>query len=665
MKRTLVLVLMVLAVASMALAQSPRKVLIQDFTGWSCIPCAQHFPVLRHYLADPQYASTVAVLSYHTDWQGYLDIMGMTNPACDFWFNRYAINMMPKYYFNGVPLSFNGEADTVAIQAYMDKLSGAISPITLTLATTRTKGHLHIHEEISTIQSLHGKMLRTEVGENYHYYAKTGLNGEHDFYWIARAMLPDTNSVALDLDSGIVKQFDLDYVIPDFVTDSALYAVAFVQNDTTHEVLQSATTNSMQLRAAQIPTFVMARQGSAQKSLELLNPNPTRANVTIDPDSNDDHFDPHWTVVCPRPFSIPANSSIAVPLTIQSPSYTSTGRVAFSIKTSFDALPPQTQIGRVNVRTDANSAFYRVVEDYYLGRDASNEFFLRNLSRFPQCDHLLSFSYPESRDTAMEFPPQDFPVSVMCVDDGIDCAYTNVDSSVSRIIAAGGRMLLMAPVENTGNIASMHSAPLVQLGVADTAAARCNQMEVVGLPGDIADGIDVTMSPRFTATGVIDEFRIAPGSLAKPILFDKTYEGQNIFCGLRAEFPNGARFVYVTPEIYTMSQPTADTLFVRLMQWLLAGTTSAEVKGTRSTESDIEIYPNPAQTQVRISAPTARNIRIRNLLGVTVAERRNAESWIWDCTATEGLALPKGAYFVEAEDQASGRVIMKPLLVTR
>jgi hypothetical protein len=73
--------------------------------------------------------------------------------------------------------------------------------------------------------------------------ASAGNNGEKDFYYLARKMLPDATGTILNMEAGETQSFSFNFNVDPSFTDD-LYAVAFIQDDATKEILQGNWTKN-------------------------------------------------------------------------------------------------------------------------------------------------------------------------------------------------------------------------------------------------------------------------------------------------------------------------------------------------------------------------------------------------------------------------------------
>ena len=200
-------------------AQSPRMSLIEEGTNASCGPCATHNPTFEKYLVKPHVASRVIPLIYHSSWPGR-DVMYSANTVMHTGriVGYYAINGVPTITVNGkFPTRVTGgwdgtPSDTIAINNSLATATG-MSPLTITVSEVQTGADVAVTVDVHSSEAMPNKKLHIAVVEGHHYYANAGTNGEKDFYYIARKMLPDHLGTSLTLGIGETKTFNQSFTV--------------------------------------------------------------------------------------------------------------------------------------------------------------------------------------------------------------------------------------------------------------------------------------------------------------------------------------------------------------------------------------------------------------------------------------------------------------------
>jgi hypothetical protein len=134
--------------------------------------------------------------------------------------------------YNGAP------GDTAALTAKLDSIAGT-SPISIAIDFHNFGSNGNVKVTVSSETAISSKKLRIVITEKFHHYDKPGTNGEEDFENVARTMLPDHNGTTFSIAANGSKEFSFNFNVTSEVNPE-LYAIAFVQDDQTQEVLQAA-----------------------------------------------------------------------------------------------------------------------------------------------------------------------------------------------------------------------------------------------------------------------------------------------------------------------------------------------------------------------------------------------------------------------------------------
>lgn len=250
MKRILLSALSLLFIGAGAFVygQSARTVLVQHFTQASCVPCASNNPILEGTLNNNA-ANTVAI-KHQVSWPGF-----------DAMYNAYPSgpNAMVNYYnFNAVPQTVlggtagPGAPNTVVTNATIAARAAVPSPFDITLNAYLDPATqvVSVTMESTCSQAVSGN-LRAHIAVVEKHLTSVeepgGTNGETDFHNVLRQFLPNTNGTTL-ASSFTVGQTAIVNETWDFsngrVSDYCdLAIVAYIQNNSTKEVHQAATTD--------------------------------------------------------------------------------------------------------------------------------------------------------------------------------------------------------------------------------------------------------------------------------------------------------------------------------------------------------------------------------------------------------------------------------------
>lgn len=190
---------------SIAFSQTQRLVLAEEFTQASCPPCASHNPPY-HALLDANPTKIIG-LTYQVNWPG-TDPMNLENPT-------QVATRVSYYGVSGVPHGIIDGSDIVndcgywtgaplcLSQADINAAYAVPSPFTLASSHTISADYdsIFITVTITAAQAFTAvSLLRAHVAiieREIHFTSPPGNNGETDFPWVMRRMLPTQNGTTL------------------------------------------------------------------------------------------------------------------------------------------------------------------------------------------------------------------------------------------------------------------------------------------------------------------------------------------------------------------------------------------------------------------------------------------------------------------------------------
>ena len=241
---------MAMAVATLSLGQSQRLCLLEEYTQASCPPCATLNPALNAILASN--TSKVVSIKYQTNWPGVDPMNSQTQTWVGPRVTYYGITGVPNICFDGNVLQ--KASPTTLTQSVIDSRYATTSPFDLEVAHqyNSTFDSIAITIEITATQAASGTLvLQTAlVEEEVLFCTPPGSNGEKDFYGVMRQMLPSATGTALanSWTAGTSQTVTFNVAVPSYVYDKKqLAVVAFIQNNTNKEVLQSGLSSPLPL----------------------------------------------------------------------------------------------------------------------------------------------------------------------------------------------------------------------------------------------------------------------------------------------------------------------------------------------------------------------------------------------------------------------------------
>lgn len=242
-----VLAIIIAGAGMVATAQSTRTVLVQHFTQASCGPCAGQNPILRSTI-DAN-SGIVNVITHQVSWPG-VDPMNAVYPAGpENMRNYYGVTGVPNSVLDGT--SGPGAPNTIVTTSTLTSRAAVSSPFDISLSATLdiSTGILSVTMDNTASASVSGTLkAHIAVTENTVSYAEAGspggTNGETMYFDVLRQYLPNTNGTTLASSFSIgqnqVVNETWDFTGGEVADQCDLSVVAFIQNNTTKEVLQSA-----------------------------------------------------------------------------------------------------------------------------------------------------------------------------------------------------------------------------------------------------------------------------------------------------------------------------------------------------------------------------------------------------------------------------------------
>lgn len=238
MKKISTFLIATAAFCTLAVAQSQRVVLVEEFTQASCGPCASQNPALNATLAANP--TKVVSVKYQTDWPGY-DPMNEHNPAeVDTRVSYYGVTGVPNVRMDGTAAT---GAPSVITQAAIDTryAVGAPCTIALTHSLSSDLSKINVSANITATADIPaGATLHVVVIEKAINFATApGSNGEKDFYSVMKKMLPDAAGTTLPaISNGMSQPYSFSWDLKNIYDMNQLAVVAFIQ-ESNKNVLQA------------------------------------------------------------------------------------------------------------------------------------------------------------------------------------------------------------------------------------------------------------------------------------------------------------------------------------------------------------------------------------------------------------------------------------------
>ena len=216
-----------------------RVVLLEDFSNTGCIPCVAADSIVTEFVAF--YGSgRLVVIQYHISYPYpldpfYLAAMQQNNARSSY----YGVGPIPLVVLDGLlsPVATDGSAVQQAIE---DRLA-VESLVELRTWNDIVGSSGQVGAEIICPSEPPAGSLRLHLvvlESNILYDASNGLD---HFDNIMRVMLPDASGISISLTADDTLNFNQDYTVdPDWAVEN-LSVVAFIQDESTREIIQAAS----------------------------------------------------------------------------------------------------------------------------------------------------------------------------------------------------------------------------------------------------------------------------------------------------------------------------------------------------------------------------------------------------------------------------------------
>ncbi len=622
-----------------ATADSPRKVLFQHFTSASCGPCAASAPAYYGYLKSN--LDKVIPISFHGNFNQ--DIMeDHYGAAAAAYAQKYAITGVPTLVISGNKYK-GAPAPPTGYTNIVNQLASENSPFTINI----TREQLGITNNItvnlhSSRKYLNDLNLRVAVVEAYHHYEEAGTNGEKDFYFINRDMLPDPDGEVFKVNANDSKTFNFSFNLHPEWHPNMIFVVAWVQNDSEKEIYQAASTPIPSLTNIESkPTFTLKvtcpdkvgkvkEMEGLSKQVTITNPNPFPVKTAIAVVDKMSSIPDDWTVAIDKTEeTVPAGGSTVVNVTITPGAEAGLATItigAFPLENI--SLPISDYTTLYLMSEQVKYAIFNAPPLSYYGP----YLFQYSLSTTIYGDKIALL--PFSQDIISAFTPDDFDVAIFSTTTRYGSISFLIPEQVDymKAMLAKGKNVFVAT--DASGLASQQTSmlpPEYINAINDffTNVAKVNYESTRGYVQNntlyrykVSGANKDTVSGRFVSDFNVstqmfspysEMFTIPEGSPAKPIFF---YDDDLAkIAGARLENDNGSKLVFLGfPLEYAASLQMQQTLLKDAMRWFVGETVEpkpsiltdvsdiefGQVTVGESKDVDVEVY-NLGNADLKIS----------------------------------------------------------------
>lgn len=412
------LCLFVGAVGSFAQNTYQRLSVLEVFTSATCPPCAPAAGMLREIISP---ANGVVSARFHLNFPAPNDPFYVDNPVDNSARQSfYAVNSIPDGYLNGKKVGLSASAGpTILAAVKTDNAKMAPCKIEVTHGPTTDGGTVSV--KVTTNVDLKSHKLHVAV-VSYNTdipglsTTLTNSNGEESFSDAMNKMLPNASGTTLSIDAAKDQTFNFTYTRKGATTwpTGQQYIVAYIQNNSTREVIQGGTDLIVYQPVLTLNGKVwerIERKGTKTANFTVSNPTDAPLSVAMSVGNIDALAQAGWEVALDKDmFDIPAKGSVTVKASTTAPDVASFAGIDVVAKANVSA----------GISKDGKTTFGYLTEGTRvavwagISNGAAGQFVSA-----AQTTHAKDAAYiPATNEALQAFPPTDFDAGVFCV--GVD-----------------------------------------------------------------------------------------------------------------------------------------------------------------------------------------------------------------------------------------------------
>lgn len=242
-------------------ANAQKLALIEEFSGENCGPCASQNPGFMTLIEAPGNQAKVLLLKYQSPIPSAGPIYLANTAFTDARMGYYQVGFAPYARINGDhevaennPTAIQeGAVGMVgyAQQSDIDNAAAESTNFTMSISDPVYVNNGQMFTSTVTVTATaatteSNTKLRVALAEELQYNTPPGNNGETHFQNVVRQMYPNADGQAIDVSwtAGQTRTYIITGAVPSYVNDSppSVFLAAFLQNDTTQEILQATRT---------------------------------------------------------------------------------------------------------------------------------------------------------------------------------------------------------------------------------------------------------------------------------------------------------------------------------------------------------------------------------------------------------------------------------------
>lgn len=243
MKKTYLIISLLVTLSILSFGQSQRFVLFEEFTSASCSWCAYFNPGFNTLMNNNSDKCTS--IKYQSNF-GFDPMYNHNKEDANSRNSYYNVSGYPDAVMDGNV--FHGSPGSVT-QNMINARNAIPSPFDLSINQSFSPGNDSIIVTIQgkATQAVSGNLVAqcVVIEKHIHFNSPPGTNGEKDFYNVMKKMLPSASGSTLASsylpDDYFVLRFA--WKLANVYSNNELSVVGFIQNNQTKEILQSANTS--------------------------------------------------------------------------------------------------------------------------------------------------------------------------------------------------------------------------------------------------------------------------------------------------------------------------------------------------------------------------------------------------------------------------------------
>jgi hypothetical protein len=223
----------------MPLAGSSKVVLLEHFTSVNCGPCPEANEIINGFL-NAFGPGQVLGIEYHP-WPAD----PFYNAAPDENILRssfYGVSSVPKMFVDGI--TSPQPTDSTAIALALEDRLGQTAPVAISVTDTVVGQSWSGTADLTGIGNTAATDLRgyfVVLEREVNYASPPGTNGEKDFYYVMRAVLPSANGEQISIGAGVSLRIQEETDLHPDVDGDQVYAVYFIQDYVSKEIYQAGS----------------------------------------------------------------------------------------------------------------------------------------------------------------------------------------------------------------------------------------------------------------------------------------------------------------------------------------------------------------------------------------------------------------------------------------